>query len=267
MDTLYKTSTAAYWQDFTPDDEGMDQIYELVLSTGKPHTVAALVRHVVAGRCDNEARKIAARRKKGAPYQPADSYSVGQRLSFAALDHRQGEVIGVRLGKNPRYGPFEVIDVQMENPDERREFASMFSAEHALNLPVGTEEETPRADELAKQYGHYVWAPLVNALQVNPEFICYDDQWLLQGLLLDIHEGHLNIAEAMIDVASTPLPPKEIVKELDLPETGDPALSTFSLNYALDRDDRFVNEGTAEEPLWNLRRLTQGSEGGVLWPG
>ncbi len=261
MDTLYETSTAAYWQDFTPDSGDMDQIYELVLSTGKPHTVAALVRHVIAGRRDNETRKIAARRKKGAPYQPADSYSVGQRLGFATLDHRQGEVIGVRVGQNPRYGPFEVIEVQMEDPGERREFASTFSVEHSLNLPVGTEEEIPEADELAEQYGYYVWAPLVDALQVNPEFICYSDLWLLQGLLLDIHEGHLNIAEAMIDVASTPLPPKEIVKELDLPETGGPVLTTFSLNYALDRDDRFVNEGSIEEPLWNLRRLTQGSEG------
>jgi len=261
MSKLYKTATTGYWQSFSVGEEDMDRLYELVLSVGKPVALRGLVRHVIAGRCEAEAKKIAADRKKGAPYQPSDSYSVGQKLSFAALGHRHGEVTSVRQGHNPRYGPFEVIQVQMENPSETREFAAAFPEEHVLNLPLAPEEEAPDVEELVLEYGPYVQERLLESLQQNPEFVSYDELWLLKDLLLDVHEGYRNIAEAMIDVTGAALPVEELLKEIDLPESADRSLKHFSLNYALSQDERFINVGTNEEPLWYLTRLAHEGEG------
>jgi hypothetical protein len=85
--------------------------------------------------------------------------------------------------------------------------------------------------------------------------VSFRDEWFLKGLLADIHEGHLNIAEAMLDVKGMPLPAQELLQELDLPTEISPSAQVFSLNYALAQDERFDDVGNDEQSLWFLRRL------------
>jgi len=254
---LYKTSTISYWHDFKVNDTDLDQLYELTLAKGSPCTLDTYVHKVIEARCQQEVGQLAARRKGKVVYQPAQTYTVGQKLSFAAIGHRAGEVIGIRQGANHRYGSFEVISVQLESPAETREFVSAFPVEHPLNLPVGPTQEAPQPDDLFEAYGSFVKERLAEALRTNPEFVSIGNLWLLKGLLLDIHVGHLNIAEAMIDVGRSPLSPAELVEELDLSPDADLPLQRFSLNYALLQDERFINVGTEEKPLWYLARLKQ----------
>jgi hypothetical protein len=52
-----------------------------------------------------------------------------------------------------------------------------------------------------------------------------------------------------------PLQTEALMKDLELPSGVDPKLVEFSLNFALQEDDRFDEVGSAGQVLWCLRRL------------
>jgi hypothetical protein len=109
--------------------------------------------------------------------------------------------------------------------------------------------------ELYDQYGAGIRDKLLERLQRSSEFVRFRNKWYLKGLLAEIHEGHLNIAEAMLDVKGTPLPAPELLRELDLSPEISPPAQVFSLNYALAQDGRFDDVGDEKRSLWFLRRL------------
>jgi hypothetical protein len=81
-------------------------------------------------------------------------------------------------------------------------------------------------------------------------------RWFPRALLVDIHAGHLNLAEAILEVeGGGPLTTKALAEQLDLPKDENPKLIEFSLNLALQEDDRFDEVGPAGQILWYLRRL------------
>jgi hypothetical protein len=80
--------------------------------------------------------------------------------------------------------------------------------------------------------------------------------WFPRALLVDVNQGHLNLAEAVLDMAGgEPLPASELLKDVELPEGVNPKLAEFSLNLALQEDGRFDEVGPAGEVLWCLQRL------------
>ena len=87
------------------------------------------------------------------------------------------------------------------------------------------------------------------------EFVNFGEEWFLKGLTGDIHVGHLNIAEAALDVRDAPLSPEELLKVLELRTDLDQSAQIFSLNHALKDDNRFDDVGTDDDILWFLRRL------------
>ena len=81
-------------------------------------------------------------------------------------------------------------------------------------------------------------------------------RWFPRALLVDVNVGHLNLAEAVLDMSGgEPLPTSSLLRDVSLPEGVNPKLSEFSLNLALQEDDRFDEVGPAGEVLWCLRRL------------
>ena len=81
-------------------------------------------------------------------------------------------------------------------------------------------------------------------------------RWFPRALLVDVNQGHLNLAEAVLDMAAgEPLPTPDLLKDVELPEGVNPKLTEFSLNLALQEDERFDEVGPAGEVLWCLQRL------------
>jgi hypothetical protein len=100
-------------------------------------------------------------------------------------------------------------------------------------------------------------APVREALEAHveqsDEFVRLAGQWFLKGLLIEINVGHLNLAEALLDMSDGgPLPTKTFLNDLGLPEEIDEQLRVFSLNYALSQDSRFDEVGPAGQILWFL---------------
>ncbi len=72
----------------------------------------------------------------------------------------------------------------------------------------------------------------------------------------DVNIGYLNLAEALLDEKNGgPLPTDSILKSIELPTDTNLKLSEFSLNLALQEDERFDEVGPSGEVLWFLHRL------------
>ena len=120
-----RTQTAEYWQEqFEVTEKDRNYLYGLILEGGKPVMMSDLAMAVIDRQCRQEEEVILDELSKGEVYQPRDHYQIGQSILFPALDYALGEVVGTRQGRNPDHGEFTVLQVEFEDEDGVREFAS-----------------------------------------------------------------------------------------------------------------------------------------------
>jgi hypothetical protein len=180
---------------------------------------------------------------------------VGDDVIIPALGWKNGRVSAVRAGVNPEIGNFDVLTVDLDDASQRL-FAANLPA-HALNEePIDSPEAEFNADEILKTYGPGLEKKIEAAFQADDEIVRIAGRWFPRALLIDVNVGHLNLAEAVLDMAGgEPLPTSALLKDVALPEGVNPKLAEFSLNYALQDDNRFDEVGPAGQVLWCLRRL------------
>ncbi|GAB4541003.1 MAG: hypothetical protein Kow0063_31420 [Anaerolineae bacterium] len=258
--TQRKTQTSTYWQEqFAVGAGDIDYLYSLLLESNRPQTTESLALALVQRHCQLEETAIRAELQRGALYQPKDTYKVGEQLVFPRFDYLSATVVGQRQGYNPQYGEFTVIQVEFEGNGDVKEFAAGFPHPHPLNLDEGQSlaeaEGLASPQELYNLYHEHIHARLTDALKDNDEFVMFHGHWFLKGLLVPINDGHLNIAEAAIDISDQPLPVETLLKDLDLPADIPLETQAISLNYALHGDERFQNVGPKGQILWYLTRL------------
>lgn len=252
-------STDTYWSNFDVSDQDIDFIINFLLEREVPldsteMSLALVERHLK--RLQKEAEQAQAPKLEA--YLPAETYEIGQKLTFPALNNAVGEVVGLRKGENPEIGEFDVIEVAFEGNGQKREFAAQLE-DHALNNPpeIEAEDETLQTPEsVMEHYAEIIEGRLEERLEKSDDIVRIAWKWFPRALVADINEGHLNLAEAVLDVASGgPLPTSDMLEHVDLPSNLAPQLAEFSLNYALQEDERFDEVGPAGEILWFLRRL------------
>ncbi|HET91146.1 MAG TPA: hypothetical protein ENN99_10470 [Chloroflexi bacterium] len=255
-----KTQNPEYWGDeFTITPNDLQYLSTLLIEDELPRSAEELGRALVLQRIQEEEALVQRALSKGSLYQPKCTFQMGEQVVFPALDYRVGQVIGLRPGHNPEYGDFQVIQVQFET-GRNREFASDFSADHPLNADVQTSISEGQAlkpsEELEAEYSPQVGQLLAKRLESEPDFVRLAGEWFRRDLLVEVNTGHLNLAEAVLDMqGGGPLPTQELLGDLELPEEITPQLRTFSLNYALQEDERFDEVGPAGEVLWFLRSM------------
>lgn len=258
-----KTQTAAFWRDqFEIGEEDLDYFHDLILDASTPLTTKQLALRIIQEYQRRETSRMESELSKGKIYQPSERYEIGQALVFPAMDFAVGEIVGRRAGLNPEHGNFDVVSVQFAHEPKPREFASSLQTPHRLNQPngQGISEESAllSANEIYDLYQEEIVESILYALEEGDranEFVQVDDYWLLTDQLAELHIGHLNIAEAMIEMQGRPLLPDEILAELDISEEVTQPMRMISLNHALGNDDRFDKIGTGAEQAWFLRRL------------
>ncbi len=255
-----QTLNPRYWTDslkITEDD--VEYLFSVMLDREQPLSSADLLDRLVARRIRSEEEMWRKRLAEGVVYQPKAAYEVGQKLVFPALNFEMGSVVGVRAGSNPDRGDFKVVAIEFED-GVRREFASELSGEHILNL----ESEKPSLDDLLEpvnaeaikaRYGRRIIKLLEARLAEESDVAYAAGQWFLKSLLPSLSVGHINLAEAVLDMNGAPLSPDDIVPVLDLPKELEGSLKVFALNYALYHDKRFDEVGPTGLVRWYLKRL------------
>ncbi len=256
MNNLALSLPAEYWQSLKVSKQDIDFLLNYLFETETPQTTKELAAVLVEERIRAEREAFLKKRTgKGKIYRPKERYRRGDTLVFPALEWQRGQVVDRRPGVNPEIGEFEVLTVAMEDGQER-----LFAAQlenHPLNDHLETEpddEITPQS--VLQEHGATIEQILEAALQANEELVRIAGRWFPRALLVDVNMGQLNLAEAVLDMAGgEPLPTTALMKDIELPDGVNPKLTEFSLNYALQEDERFDEVGPAGQVLWCLRRL------------
>jgi hypothetical protein len=172
------------------------------------------------------------------------------------MDWQHARVIELRKGVNPELVDFDVIRVDFGG-DDIREFAAGLE-DHHLNRPETAQRENGGTNlaELLDEHGEHLSAALLEELSTNPDFVYIAGRWFPHALLMDINEGYLNLAEAVLDMAGGgPLDTKYLIEQIEIPAGSNPKLLEFSLDLALQEDPRFDEVGPAGKVLWYLKKL------------
>ena len=248
-----------YWAEFDVTDKDIEFIDNLLLEREVPLTIEAMTLALTEHRLELQ-RIERESRPTGElnAYQPGETYEVGESLTFRSLDNRIGTVASIREAENPDLPPFDVIQVSFKDEGETMEFAARFE-EHILNS-LASEDDQPEfemtPESVIERYGLSIEAKLEARLHDGPETVRIAGRWFHSGLLADINEGHLNLAEAVLDVSEGgPLPTQSLAEHMELPSDLDPLLMEFSVDFALQEDARFDEVGPAGKVLWYLKRL------------
>ena len=259
---MHKASAPApelYWAEFDVRQQDLEFIDNLLLEREVPLMMDEMSQALVAHRLELlQIEQESQSNGELKAYVPGGEYEVGESLVFHSLDNRVGTVSSIREANNPDLPPFEVIQVSFEDRGEPKEFAARFQ-EHALNSVAAEAGQTDFADStesILERYGPLIASKIEARLQESPDTVRIAGRWFHSGLLADINEGHLNLAEAVLDVAEGgPLPTRSLAEHMELPAGLDPLLTEFSVDFALQEDERFDEVGPAGKVLWYLKRL------------
>lgn len=246
-----------YWDNFELLEDDIEFIYNHLLELETPLTTEELIVTLVDDRITREKAAIEKRRTSGGDlYKPKGTYKEDQTLVFPALNWQRGKVVGVRDGHNPETGKFNVIRVELDDGDER-EFAAKLK-DHRLNDPPAIAQDDPslNRENILENYNDLITGRLEEDLTTNPDFVRIAGRWFPRALLVDINMGHMNITEAVLDMnGGGPLPTSDLLEQIELETSLNPKLLEFSLDLALQEDERFDEVGPAGDVLWYLKRL------------
>lgn len=245
-----------YWEDFELEEKDLAFLYEYLLEKETPLTSAEILPIVLEKRIAREIVRLESQRLDGNEvYYPREEYGVGTGLVFPALSWKKGEVTGIREGENPEYGEFKVIQVEFED-GLQKEFAAAIE-NHILNNPEDDEGEnqvTPEA--VVSEHGEILESRIEEGLALNEDFVQIAGRWFLRALLVDVNVGHLNLAEAVLDMhGGGPLSTRELIDQVELQSDVNPNLIEFSMDHALLEDPRFDEVGPAGIVSWFLKGL------------
>ena len=245
---------ADYWKTLEITQQDIDTLHTHLFEIETPLTAHDLTPILIGSRIRLE---MDAERKKreagGKVYLPSVHYVVGDDVVFPVIGWSKGKVTATRPGRNPEAGEFEVVTVEMQDGVQRLFAAAL--ANHILNNASQATSETLdlNTDEVLRENGEELEKKIETAFSNHDELVKIAGRWFPRELLIDINEGHLNLAEAVLDVGE-PQPAAALLKDIGLPPGANPKLAEFSLNYALQSDQRFDEVGPAGEVLWCLHR-------------
>ncbi|MBI4670090.1 MAG: hypothetical protein HY741_00260 [Chloroflexi bacterium] len=251
------SASETYWNNYSVNERDVERVYAFMLEKGEAVRTADLARVVIAARAHEEEERRRRLSAQAVLYQPKLAFETGQRLIFSALNDVEGTVTSIRASDNPRLKPFRVAAVKFGD-GLIREFACEYDLPHPLNevkpIATGAADESP--DEIQARFGPRIERLLTARLRGDKEFVEQAGKWLLRGLLTDVNVGFLNIAEAAIEQNNAGMTTPELARVLELDtDVAKHETTLFSLDYALQRDDRFVDVGPSGQTRWYLNRL------------
>ncbi|NDJ61880.1 MAG: hypothetical protein GYB67_12190 [Chloroflexi bacterium] len=263
--------SAQNWvRNFTVTDDDIEMLTGLLLERETPLRIDDLARALIDQRLQDEAAAFQERYRDVQTYNPSQTYAVDDRVVFPALNYATARVVAVREGHNPEYGVFSVISVVFDDTPEAeagdadltREFAAGLTYPHKLsqesdngaNGALSGTAQDPAA--LLKANRKQIIPPLEAALESASDLVRAARLWFPRDLLLEVNEGHLNLAEAVLDLAEGgPLTAEQIVQDIGGLGSGSDELQAFSMNLALNDDPRFDEVGPVDQVIWFLQRL------------
>ena len=246
-----------YWIDFSVKEKDIEYIYNLLLENSIPLPIKEITNHLIEYRISEEKKRLESQRsKQGNIYLPKNEFKVGDKLAFPSVEMQLGKVKTIRDGYNPDFTDLKVIEVEFED-GKTRSFASKVDS-HPLNHILDIVEDDPNLDSslVKTNYTTLIQEKIESALTANEDLVKIAGSWFPRSLLVDVHIGHLNLAEAVLEEAKGgPISALDLMKQVELNANVDEKLLEFSFDLALQEDGRFDEVGPSGETLWFLKQL------------
>lgn len=252
-------------RNFSVTEADVDYLLNMLLEQETPMTTRQLSRVLVEQRLEEEQAAIEEQYKNTKVYNPANDYAVGDRLVFTTMELATATVKDVRAGDNSEHGEFSVLAVEFDDdehnlPDKQHEFAASLKTAHTLS---DIEDENPLTaqseidiDELLDIENNYIMRLVHESLRENSSLKRVAGFWFPEELVIECDIGILHLSEAVLDMAGGgPLPTKDIIEQIGEIGNAPIQLQVFSLNLALNEDDRFDEVGPAGQVMWYLNRM------------
>jgi len=256
MDFIDNLSTE-YWENFTVNNEDLEFLYNHLLEIEIPQTTSKLLYAIINNRINNiKSDLLKHRSSQGEIYKPESTYNINDKIVFPKFDWKIGKVIGKRPGINPDIDDFDVIEVEFDDYTKKY-FASRHS-NHLLNdaQDINNNDPNLKIEKVLNNFNNILLSQVSISLEKNQDLVQIAGKWFPKSLLIDINVGYLNLAEAVLDMETGgPLTTQYILEQIDLPTDTNAKLSEFSMNFALQEDERFDEVGPAGKTLWFLKRL------------
>lgn len=246
-----------YWRDFKFSNQDLEFLYNHLLEIELPQTAEELTKALLSNRINKEIQALQNQKPShGVRYQPGEKYKISDKLFFPQLGGKIGKVSGIRPSNNPNLPSFDVLTIEFDDHSNRL-FAAGYE-DHVLNEPLKVDESDPafQPDAVFSQFGENITQIVSENLEAVSDLVRIAGRWFPRALLVDINIGHLNLVEAVLDMnGGGPLPTRTLMEQIELPTDVNSKLTEFSLNLALEEDERFDEVGPAGETLWFLHRL------------
>lgn len=246
-----------YWQSLEINQEDIEFLYSFLLEKETPCPSSKLAEALIKQRIQIERKSLQKKQQEnGEIYQPKMVYKIGEKVQFPAMNWISGKVVDLREGTNPEQPLLQVMTVEFEK-GKTRQFAINLE-DHILNLTADKPADDDLEDERGaiELFGDEITQKLDVMLDENKDLVRIGADWFAKSLLIEFNVGHLNLAEAILDMHSGgPLPVNTLLEQIEV-DTDDPKeLVEFSLNFALQEDPRFDEVGPSGEVQWFLNRL------------
>lgn len=256
MTNMYLKLPPNYWQNFSVTPQDIEFLQNHLFEVEIPLTPPVLASVLAKERLRQEREEQTRTQKNiGDIYLPKETYQVGQKLIFPALGLKKGTVTNVMPGNNPEIGPFDVLEIALEDGTTRLFGAAL--KQHKLNQPP-EEISDPETDlqAILAAHGPNLEKKLNQALQSDENLVRVAGAWFPHALLISINTGHLNLAEAVLEMnGGEPLTTTSLMDQMDIPRDSNALLTEFSVNHAFQDDGRFDEVGAIGEVQWCLKRL------------
>lgn len=252
-----------HWaHNFTVEPDDIDYLNNLLLEKETPLSSEELTHALIQNRLQEELARFEARYKDALVYNPANTYAVGQKLVFPANNYATAVITAIRPGYNPEYGTFDVASVRFEGENRTREFAINLTTPHKLSQQAENDggllaaTDILTVDDIMREVGDDLIETVEQFLAEQSDLVVVARRWFPRDLILEVNEGHLNLAEAVLDLAEGgPLSTEDILQQIGGIGSSPLSLQVFSMNFALNQDQRFDEVGPAGEVLWYLTRM------------
>lgn len=250
---------------FTIGDNDIDLLSNLMLERETPMSTHQLAQELIQHHLMREAEALQKRYQGANIYNPSHRYQPGERLIFPQMNLATATVKQVRDGNNAQYGQYRVIAVEFDDKglnkgDTPREFAAELTIPHPLSVDTDVSHLFDGKPTIPPQdildANPQILAELEERLSKNSDLVCLAGRWFPRDLMIEIDIGQLHLAEAVLDMhQGGPLPTEAIIKEIGGLGNAPLPLQVFSLDYALNEDNRFDEVGPAGQVLWYLARM------------
>ncbi len=256
MNIANMTLKDKFWDNYQFTEEDFEYLYNFLLEIEKPQTTEELVSALVIYRITEEKERLRTNQMADSLiYQPKSTFKLGDKVALPSFDWKIGTVISIQEAKNPINGDFKKVGIDL--PVIGIKYFASELEEHGLNAPIQFDDNDPQLnpDNVLKNYKKTLQQKLEALLSENDDLVSIASRWFPRSLLIDVNIGFLHLAEASLEMsAGGPLTTRKIMEQIEMPLTGNSNLSEFSLNLALQTDERFDEVGPAGEILWFLNR-------------